>query len=485
MSSQKCIIHRRVRIPKSMIDGNRVREDLIINDQTNNTFGKRDPLVTFKELSHNYIVPAQYGIKYIRKNNLPYEDRRPPGDKIDISFKGSLREAQIPVVDETMEALLEDHGATMNLYCGFGKTTCANMISCRLGLKTLILVHTSALAIQWKDRIMQFVEGASIGEIRRDTFDVENRTHVVALIQSIYTRDYGPNAFDSFGLMVVDEAHHICAKKFSKCVKIAGAKYRLGLSATPTRKDGYTPYLFNSIGAISSAVGRKMDTQELSVNTIWITDGPTKIHNMNRFGKKTIIMARMVNDLCSGPESEPRTDCIVKCLLKLAKEGRHIIVLSDRRQHIISITDRLDEQGFSDYGFMVGGIKEAGLKIAEKKTIILATYAFCSEGVDVPSLDTVVFTTPRSDVIQCVGRILRVHPMKKTPLVVDFVDDPYVFRNQYKKRKTYYGTLGGKIYNMDQDLTLKKQMKRKIEKVEEVAVQPDAGMFKNFFKKMN
>lgn len=77
--------------------------------------------------------------------------------------------------------------------------------------------------------------------------------------------------------------------------------------------------------------------------------------------------------------------------------------------------------------------------------VILATYAFTSEGVDIPSLDTAVFGTPRADVVQTTGRILRKFPDKKTPLVVDFVDSPFVFRNQFKKREIYYKSLGGKI----------------------------------------
>jgi len=484
MFSELCVIHRRVRIPKCMIEHDKIVKDLIINDQRENPFGKRDPLICYKELPGSYIVPLQYGMKYIKDNGLESEDRRVDGDSIEVSFKGSLRDNQIPVVNETMKVLLKDEGATMNLYCGFGKTTCANMISCCLGVKTLILVHTSALAVQWKDRITQFVEGSSVGMIRQNTFDIENRTHVVALMQSVCKRNYGKNAFDSFGLMIVDEAHHVCAKELSKCVKIAGTKYRLGLSATPYRKDGYTPYLFNAIGKVSSVMKRKEDTQELKVNTIWITDGPSKVHEIMRFGKKSVNMARMITDLGKDQDSVPRTQCIVKCILNMVKEGRHIIVLSDRREHIVSITDRLDETGFSDYGFMVGGVKEEGLKIAEKKAVIFATYAFCSEGVDVPSLDTIMFTTPRSDVVQCVGRILRVYDEKKTPLVIDFVDTQYVFRNQYKKRKAYYNTLGGKIRNLDQELNIIVREKR-TRKEEEKKESIDMGMIDNFLKNIS
>lgn len=487
-----CILHRRVRIPKTMISDQTVQKDLVIRDERQDQFGSRDPLVCYTELSKNYIVPRQYGMKYIQDHNLPFEDRGPDGVRINVRFKGSLRSAQDPVVEETMRVLLEEKGATMNLYCGFGKTTCANMISCKIGLKTLVLVHTSALATQWRDRIEQFVEGASIGMIRQNTFDVDGRTHVIALMQSVCRRRYSVNAFDSFGLMIVDEAHHVCATELSKCVKIAGARYRLGLSATPYRKDGYTPYLFYAIGRISSSVLRKNDTQELCVRTVWITDGPSEVHEVRRYGgKKSINISRMITDLCEGEESLNRTECIVTCILNMVREGRHVIVLSDRRDHVREMSSLLERRGFDDYGFMVGGTKDDKLKAAETKSVIFATYAFCSEGVDVPSLDTILFTTPRSDVVQCVGRILRVYKDKKTPLVVDFVDSSHVFRNQYKKRESYYRKLGGKVTHLDQGLNTKTSVTRRrdseeggethIKKKELVL---DKGMITNFMKRV-
>ena len=139
---------------------------------------------------------------------------------------------------------------------------------------------------------------------------------------------------------------------------------------------------------------------------------------------------------------------------------------------------------------LIGGVKEEGLKLAETKQVLFATYAFCSEGVDVPSLDTILFTTPRSDVIQCVGRISRVHADKKTPLVVDFVDSPYVFRNQYKKRSIYYKTLGGNISNLDQDLNPKICAKRTLDeysedKSKDEVVVMDKSLLSNFSKKFS
>ena len=487
--SEKCIIHRNVRIPKSMITDKKVKEDLILKDGRSDHYSVRETMTCYKVLTNNYIVPKSYGIRYIQENKLPHIDRQSSGESIVIRFKGSLREQQIPIVEETMDVLLKEQGATMNLYCGFGKTTCANMISCRISLKTLVLVHTSALAEQWKDRISQFVEGSSIGLIRQNIFDIEGRTHVIALMQSVCKRTYPEGAFDSFGLTIVDEAHHVCASELSKCITKAGSKYRLGLSATPYRKDGFTELLFNSIGRISSSVSRTNCTQELIVKTIHISKGPSKIHQTRRGGKPSINMARMISDLCEDNEiAEPRTRCIIQCIKNMLSENRHIIILSDRREHLNMLSRLVEEEGISDYGFMVGGVKGEDLAENSKCKVIFATYAFCSEGVDVPSLDTIILTTPRSDVIQCVGRILRKYDDKETPTVVDFIDQAPVFKTQYRKRQTYYKSLGGRIFNLNQELETIIRVKtssKKRSKVDENNDELDKGFLSNFNKKMN
>lgn len=443
-----CTVSRRVRVPKTLIPAEQVQKDLILRDTRGLEFGNRCDLVCYEERQDSYILPKAYGLKYIKDNLLRSKSIIPEGDPIHVSFQGSLREAQIPVVDAAIVALREEEGAVLNLYCGFGKTTCANMISCRLGLKTLVLVHTSALADQWKDRIEQFVNGASVGFIRQKTFEVEGRTHVIGMIQSISKKTYPKGAFDSFGLTVIDECHHICADHFSKCIKIAGSKYRLGLSATPIRKDGFHPFMWYSIGKIASTVERTASTQELLVEAVLVTSGPTTVHMVHRAGgKKSVNMSRMISDLCT-EESLERTLTLAGIIESKVRQGRHIIVLSDRREHLVEIASHLK----TTTGFMVGGQRAAVSKAAEQCSVIMATYAFTSEGVDIPSLDTAIFATPRSDVVQTTGRILRKHDSKKTPLVVDFVDALQVFRKQFVKREGYYKSLGGVVTYMDTDM---------------------------------
>lgn len=441
-----CVVSRRVRIPKAYIDRATVEADLVLRDTRDSDFGLRPSLTTYQELSQHYLVPKAYGLTYIKNNNLPSTSIVPNGSPIQVSFRGTLRDAQVPVVQKTISTLLQDQGAVLNLYCGFGKTTCANMVSCRLGLKTLVLVHTSALAQQWKERIQQFVEGSSVGIIQQNTFDIDRRTHVIALMQTISKRVYEKGSFESFGLMIVDECHHVCAEQLSKCIAQSGTRYRLGLSATPYRKDGFHPFLWSSIGKIAVTMERSADTQDLRVEAVLVTCGPSTVHVTKRLsGRSVVNMSRMVSDLCDAEQAKSRTSLLLdRILLCVQEEERHVIVLSDRRQLLFELGRLLGKTGVPIKYMMGGGQSQAQSK-ACARPVVLATYSFTSEGVDIPSLDTAVFATPRADVVQTTGRILRQYAGKKTPLVVDFVDAPFVFKNQFKKRQQYYASLGGVI----------------------------------------
>lgn len=452
----KCIVSKRVRIPKVYIDRDELSRDLTLYDSRPSEYATREPFVCFKELKENFIVPKMYGTKVIREKQLPYVDVQKGGETVDTSFSGSLREPQVEQVDKTIRALETIQGGVMCLHCGFGKTTCSLHISCHFKKKTIILVHTTALLEQWKDRIEQFVTGSSVGVIQRDRIEVESKTHVIALMQSVSKRDYDHSVFESFGLMIVDEAHHVCASELSKCISKIGCKLRLGLSATPDRKDGMTAFLYDSIGPVCSMV--EMKPGHIKVDIVSVTSGPSDMVYMFRKGKQSPNIAKMINNLCDpeNPEAVFRTGIITRMLKNCSDAGRHTIVLSDRRSHLRWIGDLLEEMGL-DVGFMVGGISPGDIERVSKSRIIMATYPYCSEGLDIPSLDTCVFVTPRSDIVQCCGRILRKYTGKQTPYIVDFSDDCPVFMGQAVKRSKYYKKLGASVMRLGEDLEMKKR----------------------------
>lgn len=443
-----CIISRRVKIPKCFISQAKVSADLILRDSRPAEYATRDPFVCFKDGGDGYIVPKMYGVDFIEVNNLAFEDRQKDGETVPhIEFAGSLRKPQVEPVDKAIRALESKQGGVMSLYCGFGKTTCSLKISCYFKKKTIILVHTTALLEQWKERIEQFVTNASVGVLQRDRVDVEGRTHVIALMQSVSRRSYSRDVLDAFGLMIVDEAHHVCASQLSRCVTKVGCKLRLGLSATPVRKDGMTRFLFDSIGPICASVERAYE--EVNVDIVSVVSGPSDTVYMMRNGKQSPNIAKMINNLC---DSASRAELVVRSVTRALAEDRHIIVLSDRRDHLKKMGKMISGV---DVGFMVGGVKTADIADVSSRRVIMATYAYCSEGLDIPSLDTCVFATPRSDIVQCCGRILRHHPSKKVPRVIDFVDNSPVFHGQARKRMKYYKKLKATVANLDEEMKVK------------------------------
>ena len=172
-------------------------------------------------------------------------DKRPEPVKMNpnIKFVGSLRKKtrQPEAFHDVMQSLTTTNGAILSLPCGYGKTTVALALACKLGLKTLVIVHKEFLLDQWVERINEFVPGSSIGRIQRDTVDVEGKDFVMGMLQSVSQKSYPKEVFQEFGLVIVDEAHHICAQVFSQAFLKFCPKYTMGLSATPERLDGLTP----------------------------------------------------------------------------------------------------------------------------------------------------------------------------------------------------------------------------------------------------
>ena len=130
---------------------------------------------------------------------------------------------------------------------GLGKTVCALALAARFKRRTLIVVHKGFLADQWVERIGQFCPGSTIGRIQQDDFQIEN-DFVVAMIQTLCVRPWAPGTFDSFGTLIVDEAHHIAAQAFSQSMFLMRPKFTIGLTATPERKDGLTRLLYWFMG---------------------------------------------------------------------------------------------------------------------------------------------------------------------------------------------------------------------------------------------
>lgn len=368
-----------------------------------------------------------------------------------LTFVGSLKTStnQIDASDAVYHGLVNESNATQrqyngnSLHCGilslptgYGKTTVALHVMCRLKYKTLIIVHKEFLMTQWIERIKQFVPSARIGIIQGSKVDVAHKDVVIGMLQSLSKKDYDRNIFKEFGLTIVDETHHICTRSFSKALLNYNTKYILGLSATLERKDGLTKVLHWFIGPVLYQAFRERKHDVVVEKHAFDCDMFKDEFPVNRARKANLPLA--INEITENQDRNALLQNIIKdCVLRLS---RKVLVLTDRRQHCLTL---MNGCSYTTSGLYLGGMKPYELAESEKCSVIFGTFSLAHEGLDIPELDTLILASPKSDIVQSVGRILRETPGKKNhPLVVDIADNWGPFKGQYYKRQKYYKSTG-------------------------------------------
>jgi superfamily II DNA or RNA helicase len=425
-----------------------VKDELTVSPYIPEDFAQNrpEPFKLYQESSSRLYVPKYYGLKRFGKPDI---NKLPSGRDIDIDFNGTLRDHQIEPVENFLKTATNPAkmGGLINLYCGGGKTSIAIYLICKLKKKTLIVCHKDFLIQQWIERIEQFAPKAKVGLLKAKIIDVEGKDIVLASLQSLSMKHYDENILSDMGFVVIDECHHIGAEVFSQALKKVNFQYSLGLSATINRKDGLTKVFKWYLGDIVFKASKRAD--ELEVRFCEFYDPNPKYSLEIKGYKNTLMVPRMINNIC---DYSPRTDYIINTLQQvLIKEPeRKVIILSDRRNHLEILHKKLTDIKI-DSAFYVGGMKQEDLKASEEKQVILATYHIASEGFDCPGLDTLILSSPKSDVIQCVGRIQRTpqHMRKHKPLVLDIVDNFSIFIAQAKKRYKYYKSCKYDLINDD------------------------------------
>jgi superfamily II DNA or RNA helicase len=388
------------------------------------SMGEQQEYPIYRESETKIYIPRYYGLEYFGL----FENKLPKGKDIKLEFKGDLFPYQHTIIDKYINHVGNSGGGLLDVEPGKGKTVMALNIISRLQKKTLVVVHKTFLMNQWIERIHTFLPNAKIGRIQGDIIDVEDKDIVLGMLQSLSSKSYESTMWDDFGLTVFDECHHLSAEVFSKIMINVVTNYNLGLSGTMKRKDGLSKVFEYFIGPVVHK--EKTDiTTKVYVKSICV--------DFNDFDKvKTDfrgnpLYSLMINEL----DCTTRNDFIVNVVKNELKQNKdqQIMILSHTKNMLNQLYEGLNEY---DCGYYVGGMKEEKLKESESKKIILATYAMASEGLDIKTLTTLVMATPKSDVCQSVGRILR--SKHQMPLVIDIVDNHQLFQNQYKKRCTYY-----------------------------------------------
>lgn len=353
-------------------------------------------------------------------------------------FVGALRLEQTTAMNEVVAMFRAGRlGGIIQAKPGWGKTVCALAIAAELGLPTLVVVHKEFLMDQWAERIEKFLPAAKIGRVQQNECDFHGKTVVMGMVHSLGgDQPYPEELWDWPGLVITDEVHRIGARTWATVPPKFRARFRLGFTATPRRKDGADDVFWQHIGPIIFA--GKEERLKPVIKRVWTKFKLVKTDRFNpQLAPKALITRFLV-------KSRHRNDLIIEQLVSAVAAGRKILVLSERLQHLQDMENLLRSMwpsvvGPVSIGQYVGGRTKEQLERSAQATVIFATIQYAAEGLDIPALDTLFLTTPMSDVEQAVGRIQRPFHGKKDPIVVDFRDDFIpMFEAMGAKRERFY-----------------------------------------------
>jgi len=397
----------------------------------------------------------------------PLQDYRTQGLFHDFhKYKGpdlGLRELQVQAVTQTVTTLQEWGGASILADCGFGKTRLALGLIQTLKVRTLILCNRSVLMQQWKDVIesmtqwsISWLQGKNSLQTNclKQALGALDFTSTVC-IGSIETLLEMTNSefFKSFGLVIVDEAHHIAAATLVHALPMLPCKYVVGLSATPDRRDGLEYALYWLLGP-TSFVYQRLPSVTNVVHSVEVLkySPPLGTKNMEKmYSNGQLAFAEMMNSIA---EDTLRNTFLVEIIQKLIKnERKKIIVVSALVNHCKFLHDAIQTQLETEQEvkvsmcLMAGKFQNPSMAKDKSTRVVFATYSLLEEGYDDPALDTLVLCTPRSRIQQTIGRIERSHEGKLRPLVVDIVDEFSFYPNMFRKRQAFYKSRGFLIHS--------------------------------------
>ena len=386
------------------------------------------------------ILPRAFG--YSRALGAEIIEHRTDGLPLSSSaFVGELSPLQETAFERSYQDLSkEPHCCMLTLPCGFGKTVVALRVARAIGKRTLVVVHKEFLLSQWSARIRQFLPGAEMTILQGSRPVAPEADFVLAMLQTLCLRLSDPSSsvlavVSACGLAIIDEAHHMAARYFSKLFFHLHVKRLLGLTATPHRKDGCTRALHMFMGQHSFLL-EDSGTQRVRPKVeIVVYASPQRITCDLSAGQVQKLKTTITLD-------ELRNELVCDIILKLAKQRRQIICLSDRTAHLKRLLEMFEEKGGAPYkpALYIGGQRRPERERVELECgVLFGTFAMAQEGLDIERLDTLILASPASDITQAVGRILRPCSSKKPPLIIDIQDDTcFNFKRQNQIRQRFY-----------------------------------------------
>ncbi len=371
-------------------------------------------------------------------------DERFGGESLDMSFAGTLR----PDQEMAVSAILRHDTGILCAPTAFGKTVTAAAVIARRGVNTLVLVHRTELLKQWQERLQAFL-GAGKGVIgtigggkAKPTGKID-----IAVMQSLSRRGETSELVENYGQVIVDECHHLSAFSFEAILKRARAKYVLGLTATPIRRDGRQPIIFMQCGPIRHTAAKP-------------AGAPQTLEVIPRFLAARIDLAAdaAIQDVFKHVASDTtRTATIADEITDVFTQGHKVLVLTERTEHLDAIGAALGDRIqplFTLHGRMSKKqravlIRELDALPADAPRVLLSTGKLVGEGFDHPPLDTLVLAMPiswKGTLQQYAGRLHREHADKTRVRIIDFVDagHPALLR-MWERRRRGYQAMGYRI----------------------------------------
>lgn len=414
--------------------------------QAKMTFGvPPPPFLAWREDADGTLhAPRFYGLEHFGPAEV---DARALGEAVDLAFVGELTPVQKRATDVIFARQLAaggSGGVTVSLPCGYGKTVWAVAAIARLGRKACVLVHKTVLLDQWRAAFERFCPGARVGVLQGDKCELEGTDVVLAMVLTVAKRAYDPAVMACFGTVVCDEAHHMAAPVMNTAMRAFRARHVIGLTATRERPDGLECLLDWSLGAEGFKVER--DCEGVRVTVATYRDGGRE--RLDRAGKP--MLAIMLNELTRNPA---RNAFIADRVAAMRKAGRVVIVLSDRLQQIHALRAMIVQRGVPDeeVGTYTGATKKADVAAQLSLPVVVCLYGMANEGLDKKECDTIVMASPKSRVIQCIGRCQRPCPTKQAPLVLDVADAYSVFHGLSRKRQALYAKERYEVQYVDAD----------------------------------
>ena len=388
----------------------------------------------------------------LRDNGIACDliDERYAGVALDVGFAGTLR----PDQEAAVTAMLDHDAGVLCAPTAFGKTVTAAAMIARRGVNTLVLVHRTELLKQWQERLQSFmrvgkgVVGTIGGGKAKPTGKID-----IAVMQSLSRQGEINPIVENYGHVIIDECHHIGAASFDAILKVVKAKYVLGLTATPIRRDGQQPIIFMQCGPIRYTAAKPANApHDLVVqprSLFMRIDLPPETGIQDVF-------RHLAND-------QARTEAIATEVRGAYKQGRKVLVLTERTEHLDAILAALDGQmptPFVLHGRMskkqrTAMITDLDELPPEAPRILLATGKLVGEGFDHPALDTLVLAMPiswKGTLQQYAGRLHREHATKTDVRIIDFVDTghPALLR-MWDKRQSGYRAMGYRVVEHSQE----------------------------------